>query len=140
MAQQRIEVEQDFAFPVERLFAYLGEHENLAPLFNAKIRRLNDGQTSRNGLGSARELRVSILPPFVETVTAYRENELIEYRITQGSPLRNHLGTMRFSSTPNGGSHLHYTIVFDGKLPFVAELIKPGLEKSVRQGLNDVRC
>jgi uncharacterized membrane protein len=140
LAQQRIEVDQDFAFPVERLFAYLREHENLAPIFAAKIRRLHDGQSSRNGLGSARELRVSILPPFVETVTGYRENELIEYRITQGSPLKNHLGTMRFSSTPNGGSHLSYTIVFEGRLPFVAELIRPGLEKSVRQGLRDIRC
>lgn len=140
MAQQRIEVEQSFVFPVERVFAYLSEHENLAPLFGAKVRRLNDGQTCRNGLGSARELRVSVLPPFVETVTDYRENELIEYRITRGSPLKNHVGTMRFSATPGGGSRLHYTIVFDGRLPLVAGLIKPGLEKSVRQGLTDLRC
>lgn len=140
MGQQRIEVEQDFVFPVERVFAYLGEHENLASLFSAKIKRLNDGETSRNGVGSARELSIPIGAPFVETVTAYRENELIEYRITRGSPLKNHLGTMRFSSTPSGGSHLHYTIVFEGKLPLVARLIKPGLEASVRRGLKNLRC
>lgn len=135
---QRINIHQDFAIPVEKLFAYLGEHENLETIFHpTRIRRIADGQGARNGVGSAREMRALGGPAFVETVTAYRENELIEYRITRGSPLKNHLGVMRFSSTPTG-SHLHYTIEFEGKLPLIGRLIRAVLERGIRQGLRKV--
>lgn len=141
MGQQRIEIEQTFTVPVERLFAYLGEHENLETIFApAKIKRLSDGNGARNGVGSSREMRLPLAPPFVETVTAYRENELIEYRITRGSPLKNHHGIMRFSPNGQGGSRLHYTIAFEGKLPLVAEVVRAGLEVAVRRGLKNLRC
>lgn len=140
MGQQRIEVVKEFSAPVERLFAYLGEHENLEAIFApTKIKRISDGQGARNGVGSAREMRILVAPSFVETVTAYKENELIEYRITRGSPLKNHHGVMRFYSTADGGSRLHYTIVFEGKLPLVGALIKAGLESGIRRGLNGLR-
>jgi uncharacterized protein YndB with AHSA1/START domain len=135
---QRIEIHQDFAIPVEKLFALLGEHENLETIFHpTKIRRIADGKVARNGVGSAREMRALGGPAFVETVTAYRENELIEYRITRGSPLKNHLGVMRFSSTPTG-SHLHYTIEFEGKLPLIAPVIRAVLDRGIRKGLNKI--
>lgn len=137
---QRIDIHQDFPISVDNLFAYLGEHENLETIFHpTKIRRLSDGQGARNGVGSAREMRALGGPAFVETVTAYRENELIEYRITKGSPLKNHLGVMRFSATPTG-SHLHYTIEFEGKLPLIAPLIRAVLERGIRKGLSKIRA
>lgn len=140
MGWRHIEIVKDFQIPVERLFAYLGEHENLEAIFApARIRRLSDGQGARNGVGSAREMRILLAPPFVETVTAYRENELIEYRITRGSPLKNHRGVMRFTAIP-GGTRLHYTIEFEGKLPLVAEVVKPVLERAIRRGLNRLRA
>ena len=137
---QRIDIHQDFPISVYNLFAYLGEHENLETIFHpTKIRRLSDGHGARNGVGSAREMRALGGPAFVETVTAYRENELIEYRITKGSPLKNHLGVMRFSATPTG-SHLHYTIEFEGKLPLIAPLIRAVLERGIRKGLSKIRA
>ena len=140
MWQQRIEVRHEFPIPVNRLFAYLAEHENLAVIFApAKIKRINDGKDSRNGVGSARELRMGVAPAFVETVTAYEENELIEYRITRGSPLKNHHGVMRFSKTADGGSRLDYSIVFEAKFPPLGPLIKMGLERGVRKGLDGLR-
>jgi uncharacterized protein YndB with AHSA1/START domain len=140
VAQQRIEIVKEFSAPVDRLFAYLGEHENLGAIFApAKIKRISDGKGARNGVGSAREMKVLVGPSFVETVTAYKENELIEYRITRGSPLKNHHGVMRFYPTATGGSRLHYTIVFEGKFPLVAQLIKPGLEMGIRRGLKGLR-
>ena len=39
--------------------------------------------------------------PFEETVTQFEPDELIEYRITKGTPLRDHVGVMRF--TPAAG-------------------------------------
>jgi uncharacterized protein YndB with AHSA1/START domain len=140
VAQQRIEVVQEFSAPVEKVFAYLGEHENLEAIFApAKIKRISSGQGARNGVGSAREMKILIGPSFVETVTAYKENELIEYTITRGSPLKNHHGVMRFYSTANGGSRLHYTIIFEGKFPLVAALVKPALEMGIRRGLKKLR-
>ena len=140
MGQQHIEIDMDFDIPVGRLFAHLSEHENLASIFKpAKVKRLTDGQGSRNGVGSSRELRILLTPPFVETVTAYRENELIEYRITRGSPLKNHQGALRFRPTAKG-SHMRYSIVFEGKYPLVAAMIRPGLELAIRRGLKALRC
>jgi hypothetical protein len=45
---------------------------------------------------------------------------------------------MVFSETA-GGSRLHYTIVFKGKLPLIAAVIKPVLDRAIRKGLNDLR-
>jgi uncharacterized protein YndB with AHSA1/START domain len=134
---QRIEIDQDFTLPVERVYAYLAEHEHLEALFGAKIARVRDGDTSRNGVGSVRQLRIGILPPFEETVTTAVENELIEYKITKGSPLRDHTGTMTFSSTSTG-SHLSYVIEFAAVLPGLDKLIAIGLERAVRKGLTTV--
>jgi uncharacterized protein YndB with AHSA1/START domain len=134
---QRIEIDQDFTLPVERVYAYLAEHENLEPLFGAKIARVRDGDDSRNGVGSVRQLRIAISPPFEETVTKAVPNQVIEYKITKGSPLRDHVGTMTFSSTPTG-SHLNYVISFGAVVPGLDRVIKVGLERAVRKGLKTV--
>lgn len=134
---QRVELHQDYSLPVERVFAYLSEHEHLGPLFGAKIKRLSNGNESRNGVGSSRQLRIAIMPPFVETVTAMIPNELIEYKITKGSPLRDHVGRMVF--TPHGtGCHLDYTIEFGAVLPGIDKVVKLGLQRSLEKALPTV--
>jgi len=136
---QRIVVDKDFTLPPERVFAYLAEHEHLEALFGAKVVRLNDGTDgTRNGVGSARSLKVGPLPPFTETVTEVVPNELIRYRITQGSVLRDHEGTMRITAAGAGGSHLHYEIVFRGVVPGLGLLIAPGLKRNIEKGLRTV--
>jgi hypothetical protein len=133
--KQRIEIVQEFRLPVQRLFAYLEEHENLETIFKpARITRVRSGDTDRNGVGSVRSLSLPLSPPFEETVTAFKANELIEYRITKGSLLRNHHGVMQFFALQEG-SRLQYTIEFEGKLPLVAAVFKTGLERSIRKGL-----
>ncbi len=134
---QRIEIEQDFAKPVEQVYAHLAEHENLGPLFGAKVTRVRDGDTERNGVGSVRALKVGPLPPFEETVTEAIPNELIRYRITKGSPLRGHHGELRFSSKGTG-SHLRYVIEFGAVVPGLDRLIKLGLERNLRAALPKV--
>jgi hypothetical protein len=121
---------------VEELFAHLSEHQNLEPLLGAKIKRLTEGSDgTRNGTGSSRELRVGPLPPFVETNTEVVANELIRYRITKGGVLKNHEGVMRFSRRGDG-SHLEYTIDFDGKAPGLAPVVKAMLTRSIERGLD----
>jgi uncharacterized protein YndB with AHSA1/START domain len=133
-----VHVERDLTAPVGEVFSHLAEHENLAALFGARVKRLSDGETDRNGVGSSRELKVGPLPPFVETVTEFVPNELIEYRITKGSPLDGHVGTMRFSPAPGGGTHLDYRIRIASKLPLLAPFVARGLTRDVNKGLAGV--
>jgi hypothetical protein len=133
---ERVHVVQDFPQPVEEIFAYLSEHENLGPLFGAKIKRLSDGDDgTRNGAGSAREMRIGPLPAFVETNVEVMPNELIRYRITRGGILKNHEGVMRFSRQGQG-SHLDYTITFDGKAPGIGPVVKRVLTRGVTRALH----
>ena len=133
---QRLVFDQDFTLPVERVFDYLAEHENLGVLFAPiSVARLNDGTDSRNGAGSARTLTLAGQLPFVETVTESIPNERIVYKITKGSPLKNHQGVMEFASLPNGGSRLHYVIEFGSKLPGVDVVVAHGIKRSVTKGL-----
>ena len=67
-----------------------------------------------------------------------KKNELIEYKITKGSPLKNHYGVMKFYSTDKG-SYLHYTIEFDSDIPFVAAIVKVGLENGIHKGLKKLK-
>jgi uncharacterized protein YndB with AHSA1/START domain len=131
---QRIEIDHDFSQPVDRVYAYLAEHEHLGPIFGAKVTRVRDGDTDRNGKGSVRALKIGPLPAFEETVTEAIPNELIKYEITKGSPLRGHHGEMRF--TPKGtGTHLRYVIEFGAVVPGLDRVIKVGLERALKKGL-----
>jgi hypothetical protein len=132
---QRVHVIEDFPQPVQELFGYLSEQENLESLFGAKVRRLSDGSDgTRNGVGASRELRVGPLPGFVETNTEVVPNELIRYRITKGGVLKDHEGVMRFSSQGDG-SRLDYTVRFDGKLPGIGPAVKVMLTRTITNAL-----
>ena len=135
---QRIEISKTFPFSVDKLFDFLSDHENLELIFApAKIQRIKEGKDSPNGVGSTRNMKIA--PAFHETVTRVVPNELIEYTITKGSPLKNHKGVMRFSDTGTGGSRLDYTIEFEGKLPLIGPIIKAGLDQGIRRGLNRLK-
>jgi uncharacterized protein YndB with AHSA1/START domain len=136
---QRVIVDHDFPFPVERAYAHLAEHENLAEVFGAKIKRLRDGTDgTRNGVGSVRQLKVGPAPWFEETVTEAVPNELIRYRITKGSPLKDHAGEMRFTSNADGNAHLHYEIAFGSKIPGIDRIVARSLRGSIEKGLKKV--
>jgi uncharacterized protein YndB with AHSA1/START domain len=128
-------IEHDFAKPPERIFAYLAEHENLAEVFGAKVTRLRDGERERNGVGSVRKLQIGPLPPFEETVTEFVVPERIVYRITKGSPLRGHLGTMTFAPTTAGGTRMVYDIRLASPVPGLALLVRAALTRSIERAV-----
>ncbi len=137
--RQHVELSRDFALPVSRLFALLERNEILALIFPSNsVRHIKDGVDTRYGVGAMREVRAAVGAPFIETITAYRVNELIEYRITSGGLLNNHRGVLRFSSTTAGGSRLDYNIEFDAKFPPLAPLIKFALARDMRKGLTNL--
>ncbi|MEA2305797.1 MAG: hypothetical protein QOH43_3077 [Solirubrobacteraceae bacterium] len=135
MRAHHIRVQRDFDLPVAELFEHLSEHERLADVFGARIERLRDGDTDRNGVGSVRRLHAPGLPAFEETVTAFTPPELIVYRITKGTPLDDHEGVMRFSARPGGGSHLDYDIMLASRIPGLTLLVSKLLGVQVRRGL-----
>lgn len=134
MALSHVHVTHDFHAPVERVFAYLAEHENLAALFGTRIERVRDGDTERNGVGSCRRLSFGGLLPFEETVTAFAPDERIVYRITKGSPMREHEGVMAFAAN-GAGSRLDYTIQFGSPVPGLAPVVARVLRGNIARGL-----
>ncbi len=136
---QHISIVENFSFSVDQLFSFIEKHENLETwFFPLKVKTIKDGDSEIYGVGSVRSLKLYIITSLEETVTAYKKNELIEYKITKGSPLKNHYGAMKFSSDGNGSS-LHYTIEFDSDIPFVAAIVKIGLENGIRKGLKKLK-
>ncbi len=134
---QRVEITHEFNLPVDRVYDYLAEHEHLGPLFGAKVERVRDGDTSRNGVGSVRRLRVGPGPWFEETITEAVPHSQIAYRISRGSPLRDHQGVMAFTPTPTG-CRLHYVIEFDSAVPGLAKVVQLGLTRSITRNLSKV--
>jgi uncharacterized protein YndB with AHSA1/START domain len=135
MRLAHVHVVHDFSAPVERVFAYLAEHENLEALFGTRIERVRDGETERNGAGSCRRLSFYGLLPFEETVTESVPNERIVYRITKGSPMRDHEGTMAFAPANGGGTRLDYRIRFGSAVPGLAPLVARVLDGNIARGL-----
>lgn len=133
--QQKVEIHQDFPMPVSRVFADLGDHENLGRILGAPMKRLVDGSGAggKNGVGSVRRVGPPVVG-FEETVVTCEVDRLIEYRVSKGSPIKNHLGRMVFSETPTG-SHLHYVITFDSKIPFAGPAIRKVLQEAAAAGL-----
>ena len=129
-----VAVSQDLVLPVERAYAFLAEHENLGPLLGLKVTRLRDGDESRNGAGTVRRLQIAPLPAFEETVTRAVPDERIEYRISKGSPLKDHRGVLVFTPTSTG-SRVDWTITFDAAVPGLASVVALGLSRNLRRGL-----
>jgi uncharacterized protein YndB with AHSA1/START domain len=139
MRALHVHVGHRFEKPPERIFDYLAEHENLAEMFGARVTRLRDGDTERNGVGSVRQLRVGPMPPFEETVTEFERPRRIVYRITRGGPLRGHIGVMTFD--PDGaGTSFVYDIRIASAIPGLAPLVRASLTRSIERELRTVEA
>ncbi len=130
----KVHAKQTFNVPVSQLFDYLSVHSNLDILFApVKSTLLRAGTASTYGVGSVRRM-VGPFGTFEETTTVSEPYTRIEYKITQGSPLKHHHGTMIFTGDATQCT-LDYTIVFAGKLPLIGYIIQTALQKSVSAGL-----
>lgn len=76
------------------------------------------------------------MPDFEETVVTFIPNQLMEYEISKGSPIKNHKGRMEFFDE-QGKTRLNYTIDFEPRLPFFlsGSVLKSVIEKPIRKGL-----
>ena len=136
MAKQYIDIMQTFNAPVETVFAELTDHEKFGKLLKADIKRIVDGEGGYvNGLGSVRKITPLPLADFEETVVTFEPNQVMEYEITKGSPLKNHKGRMEFSRV-DGNTRLRYTIEFESKIPLMGGLLKSAIEMPIKKGLS----
>jgi uncharacterized protein YndB with AHSA1/START domain len=137
MSSQFIQMNVEFNAPVAEIFGTLSDHESMGTILNANVKRVKDGQGDVNGVGSIRRITPLPFAGFEETVTAFEPNKLVEYTVTKGSPIKNHLGRMVFSEH-DGKTKLHYTIQFEPKvpIPFSGLIIKTALEKVLLSGLH----
>lgn len=138
---QHIRIEKKYTLSIAEVFNQITDHENFGRLIGTKILRIKDAEGDcLNGLGSVRRIHIFPFPSFEETVTAFKNNEYFEYKVTQGSPIKNHIGKLSFS-TDGTTTHLKYTIDFDVKvaLPGFGLLLKTVLQKQISEGLDRVR-
>ena len=135
MAQQRVRFEQFFAAPRAKVFDYFADHERFGRIWPGKTRRVQASADAQqpNGLGSVREISSSGMK-FEETITGFEPPSTIEYKITKGGPIKNHVGTLNFSDVP-GGTKLEYTIEFDPKIPLTGGLVASVLCASWQRGV-----
>ena len=114
----RIQINQTFPQHIESVFAALADHESFGKIIGANISRIAISQSEyQNGVGSVRKITPFPTGSFEETVTRYEPNVLIEYKVTKGSPIKDHVGTLQFSVNAKGETELFYTICFTPKLP-----------------------
>jgi uncharacterized membrane protein len=134
MSIGKITMKQDFNAPLNQVFETLSDHATFGKICGINMTRVIDGSDGANGLGSVRKINIGLLPSFEETITDFIPNEYIQYKISKGSPIKNHVGELRF--TEDGGkTTLNYTIELESKIPFTTGLIKAGLEKGISGGL-----
>ena len=96
MASYTIEIQEQYDLPKDKVFALFSDHKRLGGVLGAPIKRIKDSnQADPNGVGSVRRIGVGPLG-LEETVIAFEQDALIEYTVTSVSPIRNHLGRIRF--------------------------------------------
>jgi uncharacterized protein YndB with AHSA1/START domain len=134
----RIVTETDFAAPPEAVFNYFADHEKFARIFGGRCVRVKQGSDEPNGLGSVRRIGPGKLA-FDETIVAFERPHRIDYAITRGSPLKEHLGQIRFLKTPEG-TRVDYSIQFESKIPLLGYLVAAVLKAAYLKGVKNAQA
>ncbi len=139
MRPHHVHVEHTFTQPVERVFAFLAEHENLGAIFAPlRVERIADGQTERNGVGSCPPPE-PVRPPAIRgDRRSSRPERAHRLQHHQGRPDEGPRGRHGVLHPPNGGSHLDYRIRFASAIPGLAAIMKRAVTRSIVQGLKKV--
>lgn len=138
MATHTFEIDETFNVPRNKVFALFADHQSFGKLLGAPVKRIkNSDQADPNGLGSVRKVGIGPIG-LEETVTSFEPDILIEYTITSMSPIRNHLGRIRFEDTPEGHTRVRYRITFEDRVPYTGKLVSTSLERAIRRGMKKV--
>lgn len=123
--------------PLEQTFALLADHNQLSAVLGLRCKRTRDGEGDVNGLGSVRKLGLWPMD-FDETITGFQPNTRIDYRITRGTPLRNHRGSVSFSGN-NRKTLVTWNIEYEMSIPVLGAVIRQALRFGIARGLGRLR-
>lgn len=138
MAKHSVHFSEFFPAPRAKVFAFFADHRKFGLIWGGDFSRIRDGQdpADPNGLGSVRRIRSAGLS-FEETIVAYQPPVLIEYTVSRGSPIKNHLGRIEFKDAP-GGTRVDYSIRFAPRVPGTGWLLARILEQGWKKGVHRV--
>lgn len=134
-------IQKEFNCGINPLFDALADHNTMGVWLGADIHRTTDSTVKDeglNGTGSVRTIKMFGLPDFDETVVVFKKPSRIEYKITRGSPLRNHHGIIELSEKA-GIVNLEWNIRFDMAIPLTGALTAWILKTSIGGGLKKLK-
>ena len=135
MSTHQIHVHESFNAPAATVFDRLADHNSMGEYMSADIRRTKDSTASGegpNGTGSVRTLKIFGLSDFDETVVKFLKPAKLEYKITRGSPLKNHLGVITLKEE-GGITTVDWNITFE--MGFGGIIVEILLKFAVGRGL-----
>lgn len=137
---QKVQLKQDFHCDVSTLFGLFSDHIQAGEILKmpCQVIQLSNSEHPQ-GVGSIRKVKAGLLPAFEETITQFIPNELIEYQVTQGGIVKDHLGRLRFKQT-NNGCQLNYEIAFNSRfsVPFLGKIIASTLQSDFKRCLQEL--
>jgi len=105
-----VEIHQHFSAPPATVFGAVTDHKRLEDWQKGtRVTLEKTGVPPPNGLGAVRRISGGPLHIY-EEVVRWDEPHQMDYRLVRGLPLRDHLGEIRFRSTPEGGTLVEYRI------------------------------
>ncbi len=132
---QTVQLTQESTRSVADLYAALADHDRLGAVLGVPVKRIKEGKTSPNGIGSVRKIGMGPVA-IEETVVGAVVDKSIDYKITKGGwPVKDHHGRLTFKALPGGGSQVQWRIDLDAAVPGAAVLIKQLLSIGIGRGL-----
>ncbi len=138
MPSQRVVLTACVQAPPEQIYDFFCDHESFGRIWPGEIRRIKDSDDpgNPNGVGSVRSIKLGPLK-FEETHITCDRPLCIQYRVTRGGPIKNHLGTIHFS--PDGSAtRIDYSIEFDPRVPLTGCLIARSLKRDWDRGIKPI--
>ncbi len=120
----------------EEVFDFFCDHESFGRIWPGRTRRIKESSdpANPNGVGSIRQICLGPMC-FEETQITCDRPALIEYTVTRGSPIKNHLGRICLTAATDGGTDIDYRISFDPRIPLTGALIANSLTKDWSKGI-----
>jgi uncharacterized protein YndB with AHSA1/START domain len=130
----QILVERLIPAPRERVWEVMADHEGMKRWMPVReVVRRRPGSPDPNGIGAVRTIRGMGLV-LEEQITGWKPPERMEYVLTEGAPIRDHLGEIVLTSEP-GGTRVRWNVRFRPLVPGTGALLRFALRRSLAQGL-----
>lgn len=140
MSHQHLILDYSFHCPAQTLFDRLTDHEGFGRAIGQTITRVSDGPSDApNGLGAVRRIQLPLGLSFEETVTAFEPPQRMEYRVSRGSPVKNHWGQLLITPT-DSGCRLVYRIDFTPRMPGTGRLLGWLIKRPIAQALAQLQA